>query len=344
VSTVLFRCPGKRGLGHVVRAANVAHALRELDLAVRPVIYTRGAAAANIAGPTIECVVERDPETLAGWSALVAVEQPAAVVDDTMLPDDALPPGGERARRVYVMRRSREGRHETVVESAAVRACDLILIPHDRAEFGYDLPAEVSERAVFTGPIIRRPQEADVAAIRRRYGAEGAFLLVSTVGGGGFADTAANLFAIAFEAEAALRSRLATLRHVVVRGPNYRGQLPEGEGRTVVEFEPAMTALLATADLVVAEGGYNTVNEIRLVAAPTAFVPGRRHWDDQELRVAELAGQGLGVVAEAAADVVALALATERRAAQRKALAAARPEPGNRRAAEAILRCIQTPR
>lgn len=343
MSTVLFRCPGRRGLGHLVRASNVAHALAELDPSTRSVIYTRGTAARALVGDALPVVLEEDPDVLSGWPALVAAERPVAVVDDTMLPDDALPPGGEGARRVYVMRRAREERHAVVVASPAVLSCDLVLIPHDREEFGYELPPAVEAKAVFTGPIIRRPPPDLVAEVRRRYGADGAFLLVSTAGGGGFAETAEHLFAVALGAEDAIRAAVGPLVHVVVRGPNHRGDLPEAPGRVVVDFEPAMTALLAAADMVVAEGGYNTVNEIRLVATPTAFVPGARTWDDQERRVQELAEAGRAAVAGSPDDVVALAGDADRRARMRASLEAGRPEPGNRIAAEAVLRCIRTP-
>jgi UDP:flavonoid glycosyltransferase YjiC (YdhE family) len=340
VTTVIFRCPGKRGLGHLVRALNIAHALADHDAAIRSVIYTRGSAAVDLVGDSFPLVIEPDLETLSGWPGVVAQEHPDVVVDDTQLPDDVLPPGGEHAKRVYVMRRSREDRHASVVDTPAVRASDLLLIPHDAEEFGYELDDHMQARAVFTGPIIRRPPAEAVARVRDRYTAQ--FLLVSTAGGGGFAETADRLFALALAAETELRSRLPGLVHVVVRGPNYRGEIPAADGRVVVDFEPEMTALLAAADLVVAEGGYNTVNEIRLVGTPTAFVPGERRWDDQERRVAELAKAGCAAVVEDASGVVALAVDGERCAAMRRALLAARPTPGNELAAEAIIRCLAT--
>jgi predicted glycosyltransferase len=340
VTTVIFRCPGKRGLGHLVRALNIAHALRDRDDSIRCVIYTRGGAATGLVGDAFPLVIERDPDALSLWPGLVAKEQPDAIVDDTQLPDDVLPPGGERARRVYVMRRSREDRHASVTDHAAVRASDLLLIPHDRHEFGYELDEQLGSRAVFTGPIIRRPSAESIARVRSRYNV--GFLLVSTAGGGGFAETADHLFAVALAAEAALRPVLPGLVHVVVRGPNYHGDIAPAAGRMVLDFEPEMTALLAAADLVVAEGGYNTVNEIRLVGTPTVFVPGERRWDDQERRVAELADAGLGVVADDAATIVDLALDEDRRTLIRHALTAARPAPGNELAAEAIIRCMTT--
>lgn len=340
VTTVIFRCPGKRGLGHLVRALNIAHALRDCDPSLRSVIYTRGSAAIDLVGDAFPLVIETDPDHLASWPGLVARELPDAVVDDTQLPDDDLPPGGEHARRIYVMRRSREERHASVVDNPAVQASDLVLIPHDPDEFGYQLDEPLLSRAVFAGPIIRRPPADAVARLRAYYG--GGFLLVSTVGGGGFEDTAEHLFSLALEAESRLRGDMADLVHVAVRGPNYRGAIPAAVGRVVVDFEPEMTALLAAADLVVAEGGYNTVNEIRLVATPTAFVPGVRRWDDQQRRVAELAAAGCAVVADDAATIVALAINGERRVAIRHSLEASRPTPGNEVAAEAILRCIAT--
>jgi Glycosyltransferase family 28 C-terminal domain len=340
VTTVIFRCPGKRGLGHLVRALNIAHALCDRDDSIRCVIYTRGSAATGLVGDAFPLVIEPDPDALSLWPGLVARERPDAIVDDTQLPDDVLPSGGEDASRVYVMRRSREDRHASVTDNAAVRASDLLLIPHDRDEFGYELDEQLRSRAVFTGPIIRRPSAESVSRVRRRYDA--GFLLVSTAGGGGFAETADRLFTLALTAESALRPIVPALVHVVVRGPNYHGDIPAADGRVVLDFEAEMTALLAAADLVVAEGGYNTVNEIRLVGTPTAFVPGERRWDDQERRVVELAAAGLGVVADDATAIVDLALDSHRRAQIREALTAARPTPGNEVAAEAIIRCITT--
>jgi UDP:flavonoid glycosyltransferase YjiC (YdhE family) len=338
MTTVIFRCPGKRGLGHLVRAVNIAHALSDHDVSIRSVIYTRGSAAADLVADAFPLIIETDPDQLAQWPGLVARERPDAVVDDTQLPDDQLPPGGEHTKRIYVMRRSREDRHASVIDNPAVRASDLVLIPHDADEFGYELDEQLAARAVFTGPIIRRPPADAVARLRAQYGA--GFLLVSTAGGGGFEDTADHLFAVALDAEATMRASVPNLVHVVVRGPNYKGAIPVTAGRVVIDFEPEMTALLAAADLVVAEGGYNTVNEIRLVATPTAFVPGIRRWDDQERRVAELATAGCALVAADAAAVVALGVDAERRAAMRRALEAACPIPGNELAAKAILRCI----
>src|SRR3954449_175244 len=194
---ILFRCPGRRGLGHLVRGLNIAREVRALDPTADVRFYTRGAAAPALVGGEFACVVERDPDSLAAWERLVADHRPDVVVDDTLLRDEggALPDG---VRRAYVMRKSRAERHAEIVASDLLARMDVVIVPHTEAEFGHVLPDALRARSVFAGPIIRRPTAAGAQRARARYGAgDGAFLLVSTAGGGGFADTAACLFATA---------------------------------------------------------------------------------------------------------------------------------------------------
>ena len=107
-----------------------------------------------------------------------------------------------------------------------------------------------------------------------------------------------------------------------------------------------MVNLLALSNLVIAEGGYNTVNEIRLAKTPAVFLPSARNFDDQEERVRELAAQGLAVVftqgdPTAIAQTILELCSTESglRAIQQR-YAADRMETGNRTAAEHIVRLV----
>ena len=344
---ILFRCPGKRGLGHLVRGLNIAREVRALDPAADIRFYTRGAAAPALVGGEFPCVVERDRDALVEWDRLVADHRPDVVVDDTLLRDEggALPDG---VRRAYVMRKSRDERHAAIVSSELLARVDVVIVPHTEAEFGHALPEALRARSVFTGPIIRRPTAAGAERARARYGAaDGAFLLVSTAGGGGFADTAAQLFATAAAAHRRLAGRIGDLRHVVVRGPNFTGEIEALQGMTVVDFEPAMVDLLAGADLVLAEGGYNTVNELRLARTPAVFVPGARAYDDQEERVAALAARGSAAIVDGAsperagAEIAAIASSPERLAHMRACASRETLRTGNRAAAAAILGCAR---
>jgi len=341
---ILFRCPGKRGLGHLVRGLNIAREVRALDPAADVRFYTRGAAAPALVGGDFACVVERDAGALVEWDRLVADHRPDVVVDDTLLRDEggALPDG---VRRAYVMRKSRDDRHAAIVASDLLARVDVVIVPHTEAEFGHALPEALRARSVFAGPIIRRPTAEGARRVRARYGASDGFLLVSTAGGGGFADTAAQLFATAAAAHRRLAGRIAGLRHVVVRGPNFSGEIDALPGMTVVDFEPEMADLLAGADLVLAEGGYNTVNELRLARTPAVFVPGARAYDDQAERVAALAARGSAAIVDGAAperaagEIAAIAGSPERLARMRACAARETLRTGNRAAAAAILGC-----
>jgi predicted glycosyltransferase len=340
---ILFRCPGKRGLGHLVRALNIAREVRALEPSADIRFYTRGAAAPALVGGEFDCVVETDRDALALWRRLVADHRPDTVVDDTLLRDEggALPEG---IRRAYVMRRSRDDRHEAIVAGDLLRRVDVVIVPHTEAEFGHPLPAALRARSVFTGPIIRRPTARGAARVRERYDViDDGFLLVSTAGGGGFADTAAELFATAAAAHRRLAWLLPDLSHVVVRGPNFGGRIKALPGMKIIDFEPEMTELLAAADLVIAEGGYNTVNELRLARTPAAFVPGARAYDDQEERVRAVARRGSAAIVsgtspeQAGAAIAALACSPARLQRMRAAAALETLVTGNRTAAEAIL-------
>ena len=342
---ILFRCPGKRGLGHLVRGLNIAREVRALEPSADIRFYTRGAAAPKLVGREFPCAVEAGSGALVEWDRLVAEQRPDVVVDDTLLRDEggALPAG---ARRAYVMRKSKDERHRAIVASPLLSEIDVVIVPHTEAEFGHALPDAVVSRTVFTGPIIRRPTDDGMRRARARYGAAASdFLLVSTAGGGGFADTAAELFTTAEAVHRRLTGRLAGLRHVVVRGPNFIGEIAQLHGMTVVDFEAEMVELLAAADLVIAEGGYNTVNELRLARTPAVFIPGARPYDDQEDRVRALVQRGSAAIApggdpqQAAAQIAAIACSPQRLARMRAGARRERLQTGNRAAAEAILAC-----
>ncbi len=219
-----------------------------------------------------------------------------------------------------------------------------ILVPHVQEQFGYALPDKIRDRTAYVGPIVRLPDAQTQAALRAKYGIrDGDFVLSSTVGGGGFEAQADVFFATVFEMHRRIAARLPHLRHLVIQGPNYAKTLVPLPGMTVIAFEPEMVNLLAASDLVVAEGGYNTVNEIRVTRTPAIFLPSVRGNDDQEERVRALAQRGLGFVfapdaAGAIADqVMDLAARPETLAAIRRRYGEDQAVLGNRAAAQRIL-------
>ena len=337
--TVLFQSRNRRGLGHLMRGLNIA---REV-LAVRPdarvIMHTRNASAPEFCPPSVECLVDDGTEG-AAWIDVLAAMQPDVVVYDTMLPDEpqSLP---STARVVYVMRKSRPEQHRALLADPFVHRVNAVVVPHTREEFGHRLPAALDARTAFVGLVARRP-EPD-AQVRLRPD-PGPFLLVSTAGGGGFAHSAEPFFeAVAATCRAlAERPPARGLQHVVVLGPHCAGA-PALPGASVVRSVPALVDLLAVADLVVSEGGYNSVAELRLVRTPAVFLPGERTYDDQAERVTALALRGAalclqGAPAEQVArQVTALVHDPARLAAMRASYAGDDLPLGNRAAAEHVL-------
>ncbi len=340
MTRVLFSVPGKRGLGHVMRGLNLARATREIDPSVRCLFASRGQAALEVIGDEFEVTVvpgDRDPV-----EAAASDFAPDVVVYDTALPVGV--PAAVTAP-VYVMRRSLPERQAEVFASPVLARMRLIVIPHTATEFGYEVPRELRTRCVFVGPISRLPTTSGAAAMRARYAAGRPFLLTSTVGGGGFADQAEEFFSTIAAVHAGLPAGIA---HVVVIGPNYTGPVPDVPGATLVRFEPALVDLLAASDLVIAEGGYNTVTEVRLAKTAAVFLPSRRNWDDQAERVLALQHKGLARVLldddpDRTAAVLQAVSDTAWQAGVRTAYAGDVVATGNRAAAAAILALVARP-
>ena len=341
----LFQVRNRRGLGHMMRGLNIARELRALDPAAEILFYLRTPPSAGFWNTDFRYVVERDPDGLASWPEVLQQFGPDVVVYDTMLPKDAsAEPLAESARYVYIMRKCLAEKQRQVFANPFLDRMAAILVPHVPEQFGYALPERIRDRTAYVGPIVRLPEAQTQSALRAKYGiGDGDFVLTSTVGGGGFEAQADVFFDTVFEVHRRIAGRLPHLRHLVIQGPNYAKTLAPLPGMTVIAFEPEMVNLLAASDLVIAEGGYNTVNEIRVTRTPAIFLPSVRGNDDQEERVRALAQRGLGFVfapgaaAAIAEQVLDLAASPATLAAIRRRYGEDRAVLGNRAAAQRIL-------
>jgi len=343
--TVLFQIHNRRGLGHLVRALNIAREIRALAPATEVVLYTRSEPADGFRHPGIRYAVETDPEAPTHWPEVVRAAAPNAVVYDTILPRH---PGAEPVhpptRVAYIMRRCQEAQQRAVFAHPWLDRAAAILVPHEPDEFGYEVPERLRARTTFVGPIVRLPTCDGQVRLRERYDLrEGDFVLTSTAGGGGFAEQADAFFETVFAVHRHLAPGMRRLRHLVVQGPNFRRALEPLPGMTVVAVEPEMIDLLALSDLAIAEGGYNTVNEVRVTRTPAVFLPGRRGVDDQGERVRALEARGLALVLsgfgadEVAARVAELCASAIALREMRRRYAEDHMQVGNRVAAERIL-------
>lgn len=156
---------------------------------------------------------------------------------------------------------------------------------------------KVTEPNLVLVPIVRDLDSMVQNRLREKYGIrDGDFLLLSTVGGGGFANTAPAFFFAISEIHKLIHPRMRNLKHLVIQGPKFEQFIRALDGMTVIPYEPEIGNLIAISSLVISEGGYNTVHEIRLAKTPAIFLPTAKHYDDQEARVRELERRGLAVV------------------------------------------------
>jgi predicted glycosyltransferase len=342
---LLFQSHNRRGLGHLMRGLNLARAIRRQDPTTDIVFYARNRSAEALCGSEFRAIVETQLDGSGHWPDVVRSVAPDVVVYDTMLPTDAAELlAAPAARRVFVMRKVRDDKQAEVFSHPFLENIDLVLVPHTRAEFGHTLAPALDGRSAFVGPIVRLPEAANQERVRSAYGlAPGDFVLTSTVGGGGFADQAEAFFATVYAIHDAVAARIPRLRHIVVQGPNFGRGLSPLPGMTVVEYEPDLIDLLAISDLVVAEGGYNTVHELRVAKTPAVFLPSARNLDDQEERVRALERDGLAAVCVGedrpaiAQRVAELCASPAWLASVRREYAIDRLETGNQAAALRIL-------
>lgn len=338
----LFRIPNRRGLGHLMRGINISRELLRLRPGARILFYVRTPPSPELWDARFEFRVEGESEGYGDWPAATCSFAADVVVYDTTLPDEWEHEYGQ-AGRAYILRKWREERQAEVFGHPLLRRMDAVIVPHAAEECAWSPPGWLTQRMSYVGPIVRLPDAAAQERLRMKYALRpGDFLLTSTCGGGGFEAQAGRFFRTVWQVHAALAGEVRHLRHVVVKGPHYGKPLEPPPGVVLVDTEPDMINLLAISDLVLAEGGYNTVNEIRASGTPAVFLPSARGKDDQEARVLELERRGLARVyresehGQAAAGVLELCVGAGRLAAMRRRYLSERLEVGNGRAAERI--------
>ncbi len=342
---LLFQCHNRRGLGHLVRGLNIAREVRLLAPSSEILFYVKNRSAEARCGSDFRCFIEPDLHGSSHWPDVVRSFSPTVIVYDTVLPEAPMEdPRLPAVRRVYIMRKCMEAKQRDIFRHPFLRRVDLILIPHTPREFGYEVPPSLERKSVFVGPIVRRPDGKIQRRLRDTYRlAADSFVLTSTAGGGGFEDSAGTFFTIVFDVHRRLYPILPNLRHLVIQGPNFGTSLSALEGMTVVGDEPDMADLFAVSDLVIAEAGYNTVNEIRLARAPAVFLPGSRTYDDQEERARALEQKGLALVftdrvpEQVSRRIVEICTSRVQLREMRSRYESDSMETGNRAAAEKIL-------
>jgi len=325
-SRLLLYAPNGYGLGHLSRQVALARALRQADPAVEILFATESSYGPQLGPefPFIGIPASRHTQSEA-WTGpgarrraaalaamidgVVEAYRPGAVIHDTL----TWPPLFEAAsragaRHAMVIRRRKNLAEHLADPALPPLRCHLWVLPYAREEAAdilANLPA-ASPPVACVGAVARQAGTT-VAATRARMGVrEGVRLILVTAGAGGFPD-AESFYERALAGLAAVAPVLGPHLAVVVLGPAYSGAVPVVAGVNAYVWRDVafMTDLLAAADLVVCQGGHNTIAELLSAGVPGVIVPAARNIDDQWRRAREAAAGSdvLAVVEDPGTDL-----------------------------------------
>ena len=341
---ILFRTYNRRGLGHLMRGLNIATELMHLAPTADILFYARRKPPAGFTAQDVRFFLDPD-ENHSSWPDVVRAFDPQIIVYDTMQPQTQREEASAlNGKLVYIMRQCSRERQLAVFGHPIMNQVDLIIVPHEKAEFGHCVPNGLLRKTHFVGSIVRQPNPSKREALMAKYRlARSGFTLLSSPGGGGFVAEAKSFFDIVFRAHKLLLPRLSALKHIVIKGPNFPDPLEALAGMKIVDAEPDLVHLLPLADLVISAGGYNTVTEIRVAKAPAVFLPSPRTHDDQWDRVAAVRSAGLAHVCshqtadEAAKEIADLCISPDELGKMRESYKEDSVPLGNESAARLIL-------
>jgi Glycosyltransferase family 28 C-terminal domain len=133
-----------------------------------------------------------------------------------------------------------------------------------------------------------------------------------TAGGGGYPDAESFLDAAVAGVASFLRGTGRPASVLVVPGPYFTGRLhlvADPRSRvTVTGYVDPRHSIYRDTDLLVSQGGYNTVQELLHRGIPAVAVPGERMLDDQHGRLNKVGAAGRVRVAAASPEEIAAAL------------------------------------
>jgi len=293
----MFQAPNGTGLGHVNRLTAIALAIRarEPDAILPFVLFGGGQSLLKTASlpyitlPHGSLLLKKEGYTDWGTAIVSGAARsiihgwgPELIVFDTI---PCLPFMATAAQMKVPMALCARSTKDTetyfdwVLEHESL--LDLIIIPHEPGEIV--VPDRLISRVRFVGNIVRLP-----APTSNRASSGGRQLVIT--GGDGYPRTV-DFYNLALEAYARYRRKDPHLECVLVAGPLFEEwwDLQVTDGVRVIPAEPQMRELMTAADLVICQGGYNTVSEVSQLGLPSICVPGMRDLDDQFARARETA-------------------------------------------------------
>lgn len=153
----------------------------------------------------------------------------------------------------------------------------------------------------YVGPIFRQPEEDLIKEVKRKYKIKDDEFLVTITGGGGAGGGCFRevnyFYGFMEKLSKALDSRVKKkIRWILIRGPLTLFKPHKLRNIEVYDFEYKMPELFKLSNLVVAVGGYNSLNEVLSAQTPAVFYALPTRMDDQVRRM--FLYQERGLIAE----------------------------------------------
>ncbi len=251
------------------------------------------------------------PALLAMTQALVATYGPGLVIHDTLVWPPLFEIAEDLGVRQALVLRARTDLAEMVTDpSSPLMGADLVIVPHDpaaAAEIFNAIPADgppgVCIGQTVRGAVMSRHE------VREQLGIADHVRLIAVTAGGGGTPEVPDFYRLALDALGSASSLDEDYLVVLVLGPEYRGAPPSSRHLELQVWQAIawLPDLIAAADLVICQAGYNTLGEVQAAGTPAIVVPGQRGLDDQNARAQEAARSGGPVRLLEADDVGALA-------------------------------------
>jgi predicted glycosyltransferase len=304
----IFFSVNDMGLGHLRRSAAILLSLRSVLPDLKPLIVTNAHHERFLQALRIPAVIlprasntpRNGPDQLETRVApevfdelalgVIQAYRPEVIAFDTYV--------GSRLAREFsryvghsclVFRKCRPETFVRYVRADYFGKFELVLVPHEEDEFKCGLPPTAVEaferrrRVVYAGPIVF-PAGIDDSLPQPSL-PEGAKVVVLLGGGGGYDAIQSEFFAQAREAVRHYSHTSPTQVHcMTVVGP-FTPVLPAHNDPTLIVAPIDARRYIDRADLVIAHGGYNTVNEIIASGTRAIFCPFYRKTEDQRERV-----------------------------------------------------------
>jgi UDP-N-acetylglucosamine:LPS N-acetylglucosamine transferase len=278
---------------------------------------------------------------------------PDLLIYDTNFIAELIPEAAaQKIKQVWVVRDRKEDVLRAWFRNPVLSYFDLLLVPHEPAEFPASLiPEALRPKTLFTGPLVREPVSVDRDALYRQYGIkEGAFVVLFSAGGGNENSDTLQFLEMVRLGCRELTQQYPHISCIVLAGMYHQRAIDFsdwGERVRVVPFERHILCLMQRTDIFISEAGYNTCYERILTQSPGILVPVRTTLDDQYRRAAYWEQQGGFIVlrnfsaSHLVEQVGRLYEQREELAAMKKRLQTIKMRVGNAQAAQVVLELLE---